>query len=251
MKNGCLVLVAALLLISGINTLAKDTNGVGVLVGAMILVGIGILALWGVKRKNKSHVDELANVGAMVQSWLDKGVGSDGAAFTKDGEQALFELGNIQLLEFKSSGSQFVGGNAGISFPLVGRVRGHVGGTRGEIIKNPEELTIVDTGKLRITSDRLIFIGQKEAREIKIEKLLDVELGPNGLWVKLAMSGKGKREGFQHLALDQIPLGMAIGIANEWHKGGLAQAKPYTENTIKQITDYVAAEKAGETNKKR
>ena len=249
MKNpGCLGLIAILLIIGAISNAMKDPNA---LVFVIVMVVVIVAVVFLVKRgpgSSRDHSAELLVVAGQLDSWA-AGSSETGSAITKGDEVALFDLPNVELLEFKSTGSTYGGGNAGISFPIVGSLRGHVGGQRGQIIRNPEQLMVSDRGTLKVTSNRLVYVGEKETREIAIAKLLDVELGPNGLWAKLAMSNKSKREGFQHMALDQITVGMAIGIANEWTNGGEEAAKKYARNAAAEIRSILAAEAEAKTKK--
>jgi hypothetical protein len=196
------------------------------------------------RKKNKDHSAELLAVAGDIEAWVAAGRDAEGNPFDADDEQLLFVLPNVELLEYKSSGSTYSGGSAGVSFPLFGRVRGNVGGNRGSISRNPEELILSDMGRLKVSNERLIFVGEKEAREIDLDKVLDFELGPNGLWVKLALSNRSKREGFQHMQVDQIPIGMAIGIAKEFADKGLDAAKRYAKNLAADIRATIAAEAA-------
>jgi hypothetical protein len=247
---GCFGWLAILFIIGAIGNALSDPNVVAfLLVVTVLVVGIVILVKRGSGGKNDFST-QLLGIATKLEIWAAS-EGETGTALTKGDETALFDLANVDLLDFKSTGSSYSGGNAGISFPIVGRIRGHVGGQQGQITRNPEQLMIVDNGTLKITSKRIIFVGAKEAREIAIAKLLDVELGPNGLWAKLAMSNKAKREGFQHMAGDQIPIGMAIGIANEWSTGGQAAAKKYALTTAADIRSTLAAEAAAKAAKKR
>jgi hypothetical protein len=196
------------------------------------------------KKNNKDHSAQLLAVAGDLEAWVAAGLDAEGNPFDADDEQLLFVLPNVELLEYKSTGSTYSGGSAGVSFPLFGRVRGNVGGNRGSISRNPEELILSDMGRLKVSTERLIFVGEKEAREIDLDKVLDFELGPNGLWVKLAMSNRSKREGFQHMQVDQIPIGMAIGIAKEFADNGLEAAKLYAKNLAADIRATIAAEAA-------
>jgi hypothetical protein len=201
------------------------------------------------RSKNKDHSAELLAVAGDLEAWSGAGVDAEGNHFDADDEQLLFVLPNVELLEYKSTGSTYSGGSAGVSFPLFGRVRANVGGNRGSISRNPEELILSDMGRLKVSTERLIFVGEKEAREIDLDKVLDFELGPNGLWVKLAMSNRQKREGFQHMQVDQIPIGMAIGIAKEFADKGLDAAKDYAQKLAADIRSTIAAEAAAKRKK--
>jgi hypothetical protein len=212
--------------------------------GLLAIVGIAIGVFVATKKNNKDHSAELLVVAGEIDQWVAAGLDAEGNKFDNDEEQLLFVLPNVELLEYKSTGSSYSAGSAGVSFPLFGRVRGNVGGNRGQITRNPEELVLSDMGRLKVSTERLIFVGEKEAREIDLDKVLDFELGPNGLWVKLAMSNRQKREGFQHMQVDQMPIGMAIGIAKEFADKGLEGAKTYATQLAADIRSTIAAEAA-------
>ena len=212
---------------------------------ALVFVLAIVVMVFNLRRvKNKDHSAELLAVAGDIEAWVAAGRDAEGNPFDADDEQLLFVLPNVELLEYKSSGSTYSGGNAGVSFPLFGRVRGNVGGNRGSFSRNPEELILSDMGRLKVSTQRLIYVGEKEAREIDLDKVLDFELGPNGLWVKLAMSNRQKREGFQHMQVDQMPIGMAIGIAKEFADKGLDAAKLYAKNLAADIRATIEAEAA-------
>lgn len=215
----------------------------------VFVVAIVVLAVNMQRSKNKDHSTELLAVAGDLEAWVAAGLDAEGNPFDADDEQLLFVLPNVELLEYKSSGSTYSGGNAGVSFPLFGRVRGNVGGNRGSFSRNPEELILSDVGRLKVSTQRLIYVGEKESREIDLDKVLDFELGPNGLWVKLAMSNRSKREGFQHMQVDQIPIGMAIGIAKEFADKDLDAAKLYAKNLAADIRATIAAEAAAKRRK--
>ena len=246
-KIGCFGWIALFLLVSIIGSGLKTIGTVG---ATAIIFGLvaGVIALYlaAKKQRGKNHSAELLQVAEKIDQWA----ASDeygGTAETIGDEQSLFDITGVELLDFKSTGSSYSGGHAGISFPIIGRIRGNVGGSQGQITRNPEALTTIDVGTLKITSERIIFIGEKEARAFELSKVLDFELGPNGLWVKIAMTNKAKRESFQHMALDQISIGMAIGIANAWSKDGKQAAIKYAKNIAEQIRTTIAAEQAAAT----
>jgi len=246
-KIGCFGWAALLIMFSALISGLQSPNTVGLTIGIVALfVAIIVLAIYLKTKGGKSHSSELLRIADMLDSWAAGNL-RNGTADTEGDEEALFDVTNVELLEFKSTGSSYSGGHAGISFPLFGRIRGNVGGSQGQITRNPEALLAVDTGTVKVTSERIIFIGEREARVFELDKILDYELGPNGLWVKLAMSNKTKREGFQHMALDQITLGMTFGVANAWSNDGKDAAVQYAKNLAQQIRDVMAAEAAAKS----
>ncbi len=249
-KIGCFGwLVIWLMGLGVIYAFSDGGNPVWALPALVFVVAIVFLAVNMQRSKNKDHSAELLAVAGDIEAWVAAGLDAEGNPFDADDEQLLFVLPNIELLEYKSTGSTYSGGSAGVSFPLFGRVRGNVGGNRGSFSRNPEELILSDLGRLKVSTERLIYVGEKESREIDLDKVLDFELGPNGLWVKLAMSNRSKREGFQHMQVDQIPIGMAIGIAKEFADKGLDAAKVYAKNLAADIRATIAAEAAAKSRK--
>lgn len=239
------ILITLSLVMTWLQKLGTAGTTLVVVVLAAAILGAFLLIRNG---QSKNHSSELLEVAEKIDRWASGNL-FNGTAETEGDEEALFDITQVELLEFKSTGSSYSGAHAGISFPLFGRIRGNVGGSQGQITRNPEELTSVDTGTLKVTSKRIIFIGEKEARVFELAKVLDFELGPNGLWLKIAMNNKAKREGFQHMALDQIPIGIAVGIANAWSNDGKDAAITYAKNVAEQIRTTMAAE-AASTSKK-
>jgi hypothetical protein len=244
-KIGCFGWLGIFLMGVGVIYAFSDEGNPLYAIPALVFVLAIVVMVFNLRRvKNKDHSAELLAVAGDIEAWVAAGRDAEGNPFDADDEQLLFVLPNVELLEYKSSGSTYSGGNAGVSFPLFGRVRGNVGGNRGSFSRNPEELILSDMGRLKVSTQRLIYVGEKEAREIDLDKVLDFELGPNGLWVKLAMSNRQKREGFQHMQVDQMPIGMAIGIAKEFADKGLDAAKLYAKNLAADIRATIEAEAA-------
>ena len=246
-KLGCFGCFGIVLAIALLSTVAQNIGTAGATVGALlVLATLAAIFLLIKNVQGQSHSAELLQVAEKIDLWASGNL-FNGTADTEDDEEALFDITRVELLEFKSTGSSYSGGNLGVSFPIFGRIRGNVGGSQGQITRNPEELTAVDAGTLKITSKRIIFIGEREARVFELAKVLDFELGPNGLWLKIAMNNKSKREGFQHMALDQIPIGIAVGIANAWSNDGKEAAVTYAKNVADQIRSTMAAEAASKS----
>jgi hypothetical protein len=246
-KIGCFGWVAILIGLSLVLTWLQKLGTAGTTLVVVVLAAAILGAFLLIRNsQSKNHSSELLEVAEKIDRWASGNL-FNGTAETEGDEEALFDITQVELLEFKSTGSSYSGAHAGISFPLFGRIRGNVGGSQGQITRNPEELTSVDTGTLKITSKRIIFIGEKEARVFELAKVLDFELGPNGLWLKIAMNNKAKREGFQHMALDQIPIGIAVGIANAWSNDGKEAAITYAKNVAEQIRTTMAAEAASKS----
>ncbi|MCX8530320.1 MAG: hypothetical protein ORN27_09700 [Rhodoluna sp.] len=111
------------------------------------------------------------------------------AEFALDaGEKLIAQVPNIELAEYKSGGSTYQGANAGFSVPVFGRVRANFGGSRGQLVRNPASLTVLDQGTATYTTKRVIFTGQQQTRIFDLTKVLHYEVGTNGLWVTISTS---------------------------------------------------------------
>ena len=91
------------------------------------------------------------------------------------------------LEEIKVVGRHYEGGSAGVSFRVAKGVRFNVGRQRGHLVSETAAVT-TSRGELVITNQRLAFLGDGKSFAIKLEKLLEIEPGTNGL--KFSEGGK-------------------------------------------------------------
>lgn len=131
------------------------------------------------------------------------------------GEVALYKLPSASLTEFRSSGSSYQGASQGVSFQIAKGVSYRVGSSRGQILKNPEQLTVIDEGSVTFTNKRIFFVGANVNREWEFTKLLDVKVGTNGIFVNLAVSNRQKNSGLQALDETEITPGILAAISIE------------------------------------
>ncbi len=163
------------------------------------------------------------------------------------GEKVLATLPYTLLTEYQSTGSSYSGGNAGVSFPLFGSVRGHVGGQGGQITKNPEQLMAVDTGTAIFTNERIVFSGAKFVRDWDLDKVVSLEPGPNGFNVKIAVSNQARTSGLQAPDINMFGPGYLAAYAFNYHQSGAASAKKWADELVQQIRQTVEIERAKQT----
>ena len=165
----------------------------------------------------------------------------------KPGEKVLATLPYTLLTEYQSTGSSYSGTNAGVSFPLFGNVRGHVGGQGGQISKNPEQLMAVDTGTAIFTDQRIVFSGAKFVRDWDMNKIVALEPGPNGFNVKIAVSNQARTSGLQAPDINMFGPGYLAAYAFNYHNDGAAKAKKWADDLVEQIRQTVEIEMAKKT----
>ena len=238
---GCVLLVIIIALFSFGSFLITTPIGWLLIVGAVAVIVLTKKSrrdsdqaqLTAALQDAASTMDEIA-AGKVAETGI-------GVALHKD-EKLIYALPNVALTEYQSTGSSYSGGSVGISFPLVGRIRGNVGGQGGQIIKNPEQLMIVDTGKAIFTDKRILFSGTKLVRDWEFSKIVELAPGPNGFDVKLAVSNREKISGLQALTMFEFGPGYVAGYAFTLYADGPAEAKAWAEDLSKRIREGIAAE---------
>jgi hypothetical protein len=130
----------------------------------------------------------------------------------KAGEYAIASLSGIGFIETKRAPSTYSGGYGGVSFPIFGRVRGHVGGTRGRVTPGDESLQIIDTGDAIVTNVRMMFKGTTHAQEWPFRKIMACEHIPGGI-TTFAVSGRSKTSGIAYGELNSSEIQYRIELA--------------------------------------
>jgi hypothetical protein len=109
-------------------------------------------------------------------------------------------------------------------------IRYHVGGTRGTSVQGDDETKLIDTGTATITDQRIVFQGQKQAREWAFSKLLGYEHDQHSPWTPIQVSNRQKVSGIRYEANTaqsfQFNLALALATFNDTREqlaSGLAQ----------------------------
>ncbi len=102
---------------------------------------------------------------------------------------------------------EYQAGHQGVSFRVMKGVRFHTGGTRGRSVVVGSQFRVEDAGTLSITSQRLVFTGEKKAMEMPYSKMLDFDGYSDG--VRIHLSNR------QNSPLFQIEKGeLAVAVLN-------------------------------------
>lgn len=135
---------------------------------------------------------------------------------------------------------RYEGGYGGVSFPIFGRVRGHVGGQRGTYVQGKESMTFTDSGETMITNVRVMFRGDIRTEEWKFSRMMGMEHSPDGV-TTVSMSSKSKPA--------------AIGYGND--NGAAAEvqfrfeiAAALARDTLPRFLEQLEAEKAHHRDEK-
>ncbi len=246
--------------------MAKKSGGIGCFGALAILVGISFLVQWmsqawfwialvvvvvaiifiaqasAASSRRQLKADLLSQA-----DWLERKASSvidpesESAIILEPGEVQLFALPQVNLTEWKSTGSSYAGGNLGASFRVASGVSIGVGGSRGQLLRNPATRQITDEGIATFTNKRVIFVGNQRTVEWDLDKMVGVDSGVNGMSVQLAVTNKPNNSGLQSSNLAQITPGIALDIALEYFKNGEATAaakcSEYAEKLRAAVTE--------------
>ena len=150
----------------------------------------------------------------------------------KKGEVAIDSV-PCQLLEYRSGGSSYQSGSQGVSIRIAKGISYRVGANRGQLVRNPEQLQVIDSGDATFTNQRVVFGGQSQTREWAFDKLVDFNSGDNGTQVMISVSNRQKVSGLNAESVFNVQPGVllevAVAYANGGKKAALEVARGYLE----------------------
>jgi len=143
----------------------------------------------------------------------------------KPGEALVYKLQKVSLIESRSNGSTYQGGSRGVSLRIAKGVSYRIGASKGQLLKNPESLQLIDQGTATFTNKRLIFAGMKASREWSFDKMTDVSQSADGQTVMISVSNRQKPSGITSNDLLDLGPGVIVAIALEYNQNGIQAAK--------------------------
>ena len=213
----------------------------------LIPLSIGLIAaVWYLLRKSKIEngmvameriADELE---VIAKDFAD----IDSFLALRKGEKAIYERGEVQLREYKGTGSTYKGGNAGVIIRATNNVGFTLGGSQGSMTPNPEEQTIIDTGTAIFTNQRILFAGPNHAREWEFDKLITFSTAENGFVVDLAVSNRTRVSALAADSATGITPGIMASICIELFQDGEEAARASAQELIDDIRQKAAQFKA-------
>ena len=194
------------------------------IVACLVAVTIAVTMARGNKVSNEQLWAGLTAQAFALENMQKSGFSTTTNFALEKGEKFIAKIDGIGLGEYKSSGSTYQGGNAGVSFPIFGRVRANVGGSRGKFVRNPPQLVGIDMGSVSYTTTRVIFTGPQQTRVFDLDKVVNFEPGLNGLTVTISTAN---REATSMLMTENnavLAPGILFDIASVAHNEGEAVA---------------------------
>ena len=110
------------------------------------------------------------------------------------------------------------GRSAGFSVPVTDGIRFRVGKSAGTYVQGEEKPTIIDTGDISFTTQRVVFQGGKYTREWLFSKLVGVVHDANQPCTAIQVSNREKTSGIVYAGLSpeivRLKLEVAVAIFN-------------------------------------
>jgi hypothetical protein len=120
-----------------------------------------------------------------------------------------------------------------------------VGSNRGQLVRNQEQLQVIDNGDATFTNQRVVFGGQSQTREWAFDKLVDFNAGDNGTQVMISVSNRQKVSGLHAQSVERVQPGVLLEVAVAYANGGKGAAVQVAKNYLEQ---YRALEPAKKTS---
>jgi len=211
---------------------------------ALIAIWIGVSLLNG-KARTKKMLEQFENQANILDELVKADFKvEDVMLSTQKEEVVIYHLEDVMLTEYRSTGSTYSGGYAGVSFRVAKGVRLNTGKTGGSSMRNPETPQTIDSGELTVTNQRVVFTGANQVRVFDLDKVLNMESGSNGATVSISVSNRERTSGLASGHMEDLTPGMAVSLATAWHDGGKKAAIKNAKEMSAQLRAVVSEERA-------
>jgi hypothetical protein len=158
----------------------------------------------------------------------------------KPGERLFSTLTGGGLFEPRREPGHWSGRSAGVSVPTgVAGIRVRVGKSAGTYVQGEEKPTIIDSGNASITTQRVVFQGNKYTREWDYSKLIGIVHYSDQPATAIQVSNREKTSGIVYPGIGATePIRLALTVA-------VAVFNGEAEETIKELKSELAQLDAG------
>jgi hypothetical protein len=241
--QSCLAMVLVFALIVSVQNF--QTNPIYLIFTLLVIATWFIATILTGKASAKKRLLQLEQQAVILDQLVANDFKVEDAVFSLEKDEVLiYHLDDVVLTEYRSTGSTYSGGYAGVSFRVAKGVRLNTGRTGGSSTRNPETPQPIDSGDLTVTNQRVVFSGANQVRVFDLDKVVNMEAGPNGLTVSISVSNREKTSGLESPNLADISPGMAVSLATAWHDGGKKAATKDAQEMAGQLRKAVADERA-------
>jgi hypothetical protein len=148
----------------------------------------------------------------------------------KHGERLVSEISGAGLFEPRREPGHWSGRSAGVSVPVGDTgMRVRVGKSAGTYVQGVERPTVIDTGTASVTTERVVFQGDKYTREWDYSKLIGVVHYSDHPATAIQVSNREKTSGIVYAGVaSPEPLRLAMTVAVALYNGE-------ADETIKEL----------------
>jgi hypothetical protein len=243
-RAGCGSLIV-LILLFGLVLLLKES--IFFWIAVVAIVSLGVISFFLIKKnRTAKNIEQLYALRPQLLEFSKGFAPLSGFYLTlKDGEKAFYERSGVSLLEYKSSGSTMSGGFLGGSLGLTDNIAITAGGFDGQTTQNPEEVNIIDIGKVTFTNQRVVFVGPNHSREFAFSNLLDLNVSENGFTVSVSVSGQQRTSALQADAAEGLTPGFAFAMGVEMFQKDEETAMELAAQILRDIETQYRNQVAG------
>ena len=166
--------------------------------------------------KAKAAADLRATLADLIQITEGaEGKADDWSLVLHSGERLVYGIRGGGLFEPRRMPGQWSGRSAGISVPVADGIRLRVGKSAGTFVQGDEEPTLIDTGDVSLTTQRVVFQGDKYTREWLYAKLIGIMHYADQPRTAIQVSNRQKTSGIVYAGLpaDLVRLRLAVAVA--------------------------------------
>ena len=159
---------------------------------------------------------------------------SDNNLVQKKGELILW-TGTAIFHEAGRTPTRYTGRSQGFSIPIVAGIRYRVGSMAGQIVPGQEMQMDKEQGMVKLTNQRLIFVGPNNSTEWTFAKFLAASSNPNRDDYLFAVSNRKKTSGLKFSSQDGIAFSRLLALALYAYENGLPATVKAIKGEIKDI----------------
>jgi hypothetical protein len=153
---------------------------------------------------------------------------ADNNLVQKKGELILW-TGSAIFHEAGRTPTRYTGRTQGISIPIVAGIRYRVGSMAGQVIPGEEMQMDIEHGMVKLTNQRLIFVGPNNSTEWAFAKFLAATSNPSRDDFLFAVSNRKKTSGLRFTPADGIAFSRLLALSLYAYEKGI----PATIKAIK------------------
>ena len=133
----------------------------------------------------------------------------------KPGERLVYPMTGVGLFEPRRGPGHWSGRSAGFSVPVTDGIRFRIGKSAGTYVQGNETPTIIDSGDISFTTQRIVFQGRTYTREWMFSKLIGIAHDATQAWTAIQVSNREKTSGIVYTGIppDVVRLELAVAVA--------------------------------------